>query len=600
MGFILDGLESESYDRAYSDRQLVRRIGAYFRPYRRHIAGVAASIALASFAEAGVDLLLYKAVDLVAATGSYPVFAAVAAGFIAIEGLSWLGNFLRQYLSSKFVGDVVYALRSDAMGAALAHDRSFYDEHASGKVAARVATDTQDFSDVINLVVDFLSNLLVVAAAAGILLAVSPPMAALLVGMAPLAALAALAFRRLARFVTLQAKRASADMNARIQESIAGIGVAKAFRKERSLYRDFSEGNRTAYRFGLRRGVVLNLIFPAVGILSGIGSGLVAWFGARRLAVDPSLTPGAWLFFMTAVGRFWWPMLNLASFWSQLQDGFSAAERVFALIDREPRVRQSGSAAPERFEGRLEYRDVRFSYDGKTTVLDGLTLDVAAGEKLAVVGRTGAGKTSLVRLFLRFYEFQGGSVLVDGRDIRELDIAALRRAVGFVPQDPFLFPGTVRDNIRYSRPDASDAEVERAARGLGSGDWVDDLRGGLDAETGHRGSSLSMGQRQLVALARVLLKDPVWFVLDEATANVDPFTEAQVQDGLESVMRGRTAIVVAHRLTTVRDADRIVVVEDGRIAEQGSHGELLARGGYYARLYEAYFRHQSKEYVLEA
>jgi ABC-type multidrug transport system fused ATPase/permease subunit len=306
---------------------------------------------------------------------------------------------------------------------------------------------------------------------------------------------------------------------------------------------------------------------------------------------------GQWFLFMQAVGFFWWPMLNVASFWSQLQDGFAAAERVFSLIDRESRVKQVGDYSPVRIEGEIEFADLSFSYSDKERVLERFSLKVAAGEKLAIVGKTGAGKSTIAKLVCRSYEFQSGDLLVDGRDIRGYSLDALRGAIGLVSQDPFLFPGTVADNIRYGAPGASDERVEAAARSLGRGDWVDDLPAGLATATGHRGSSLSMGQRQLVVLARVLLRDPRVFILDEATSSVDPFTEAQIQEGLEAVMRGRTAIVIAHRLSTVKSSDRIVVLDKGRILEEGNHEALLARGGEYASLYDTYFRHQSLEYI---
>jgi len=291
--------------------------------------------------------------------------------------------------------------------------------------------------------------------------------------------------------------------------------------------------------------------------------------------------------------------MSIASFWSQFQDGLSAAERVFALIDREPRVRQSGENLPVG-AGRafgVEFREVHFAYSEKEKVLDGFSLEIRPGESLAVVGHTGAGKSSLARLAMRFYEYQGGRILIDGQDIRGLDLDAYRSRVGYVPQDPFLFGGTVAENIRYGRPEATDEQVLYAASHLGRGDWLSDLSGGLATEVGERGSSVSFGQRQLVALARILLKDPALFILDEATASVDPFTEAQIQEGLATVMEGRTAIVIAHRLSTVRHADRIIVLDRGRILEEGSHDGLLARGGHYAELYNTYFRHQSIEYI---
>jgi ATP-binding cassette subfamily B protein len=299
---------------------------------------------------------------------------------------------------------------------------------------------------------------------------------------------------------------------------------------------------------------------------------------------------------------FSWPLLNIASFWSQFQDGLAAAERVFALIDREPRVQQAGAGEPlgaGRAFG-VEYRNVHFAYSDKEKVLDGFSLEVRPGESLAVVGHTGAGKSSLARLAMRFYEFQGGSILIGGKDIRSLDLDAYRRRVGYVPQDPFLFTGTVLENIRYGRPEATDEEVRYAASHLGRGDWLADLPAGLATEAGERGSGISFGQRQLVALARILLKDPALFILDEATASVDPFTEAQIQEGLATVMEGRTAIVIAHRLSTVRHADRIIVLDRGAILEEGTHESLLARAGHYAELYNTYFRHQSLEYVEQA
>src|SRR5690606_18739212 len=300
--------------------------------------------------------------------------------------------------------------------------------------------------------------------------------------------------------------------------------------------------------------------------------------------------------FLQSVMMFWLPLTSIASFWSQFQQGLSAAERVFALIDAEPRVRQHDPTPVGRLAGRVEFRDVTFAYVPGQPVLRNFSLTIEAGQTVALVGHTGAGKSTLGKLIARFYEFSGGQILVDGRDIRTVTLDSYRRQVGVVPQSPFLFSGTVADNIAYPRPGATAREVEAAAAAVAGGDWVDALPDGLATEVGEHGAALSTGQRQLVALARLLLQDPAMVILDEATASVDPLTEAQIQEGLDVVLKGRTAIVIAHRLSTIEHADRIIVLDHGRIVESGDHRSLLAAGGPYCAVYNAYFRHQSPDY----
>jgi ABC-type multidrug transport system fused ATPase/permease subunit len=351
-----------------------------------------------------------------------------------------------------------------------------------------------------------------------------------------------------------------------------------------------------AYEVQIRRVTVFGSIFPLLNTVSGIGVSIIVYVGGL-MAINGTISVGEWYLFVQGLTIFFYPVTSIASFWSQFQQGLAASERVFALIDDEPLVRQTAQEPVGRLRGEIGFEHVNFNYStGRNAVLQDFSLTIPAGETLAIVGHTGAGKSSLVKLIMRFYEFQGGRLLVDGRDIRTFNLSDYRRQLGLVPQAPFLFSGTVAENIRYGRPDATDAEVAAVARQLGDGSWLDDLPQGINTDVGERGARLSLGQRKLVALARVLLQDPAILLLDEATASIDPITEAQVQAALATVLSGRTSVVIAHRLSTIRSADRIIVLRSGEIIEEGDHEELLARGGHYAELYTTYFRHQSLDY----
>jgi ATP-binding cassette subfamily B protein len=417
----------------------------------------------------------------------------------------------------------------------------------------------------------------------------------LLVLILPLIFLVALGFRRLARSVTRRGMRAMANVNAAIKEAVTGISVAKNFRQEAHIYAEFDEINRQSYSVNLQRGLVLSLVFPFLNALGGIGTAILTQVGGVS-AAQGAVTVGAWFLFLRSLDRFWFPVLNLSAFWSQVQGGLSAAERVLALIDSQSSVKQIGADSPPPLQGELVFENVWFHYSPDEPVLRDFNLRIAPGENLALVGHTGAGKSSITRLISRFYEFQRGRILLDGIDIRRFDLQAYRRCLGIVSQTPFLFSGTVADNIRFAQPETSAAQIEALARRIGGGEWLNTLPEGLQTFVGERGGQLSMGQRQLVSLMRVLVQRPAVFILDEATANIDPFTESQIQEALDLILAETTSILIAHRLSTVMAADRIIVVRQGAILEEGDHPTLMRSGGHYAQLYNTYFRHQSPDY----
>jgi ABC-type multidrug transport system fused ATPase/permease subunit len=591
----MDGLEAEAYDRKYSDRALLTRILDYFRPYRGLMLAVALLVTLGALVDTAFPLLVSRGLDLVIASRTVQTVLVLIAVILGASVLSWTFNFFRQRFTARAVGDVVLRLRNDAFASVIASDMSFYDQFPSGKIVSRVTSDTEDFATVVTLALNLLSQFLLFFLLAAILFFRSAYLALLALSIVPAIVLVALAFRFLARRATRSSQRSLARVNANVQEVVSGISVAKSFRQEQHMYHDFLRVNAQSYRVSVRSGCIYNGVFPLLFFIANLGTTVVVYFGGRSV-FGRTISAGDWFLFVQSMGLLWFPLTSIASFWSQFQLGLSASERVFALLDAEPQVRQSASEPVERLHGKIEFRHLFFSYDDRQTVLADFQLVIQPGETVALVGHTGAGKSSLARLIARFYEYQGGALLIDDRDIRRFDLQSYHRRLGVVPQSPFLFSGTVRENIRYAHPQASDEEVARVARSIGYGDWLEALPAGLDTRVGESGRALSMGQRQLVALARVLLQDPAMIILDEATASVDPLTEAQIQEGLDVVLKGRTAVLIAHRLSTIRHAHRILVLARGRIIEEGSHEDLLKRGGHYAHLYNTYFRHQSMDY----
>lgn len=594
MAALTRGLGAEKYDRIYSDHDLVVRIVNYFKPYKTKVIVIA--IALFTIAAMGALLPILIADSLNSSTdgSAFPLHLVILVFVIGVA--TWVFSAIRRYLTAQVIADVVMTMRDDAFNAAMRQDLSFFDEFNTGRIVSRITSDTQDFGEVITIATDVINQLTVAFILIFVLFTIDWRLTLAVLAMTPLVAVVALAFRHLARDVTRQSSRALAEVNKAIQEAVSGIRVAKNFRQEGAIYNEFMQVNDQSYRINIRRAFVLSNIFPTLNALAGLGTAALVYFGGRS-AVTGAITIASWYLFVTTVDRFWFPVTNLSAFWSQFQAGLASTERVFGLIDADSSVVQTADKPVHSLRGEIVFDHVSFRYSSQEQVLNDFSLRIQPGESIALVGHTGAGKSSIIKLVARFYEFQEGTITVDGTDIREFDLKSYRDKLGIVSQVPFLFAGTVADNIRYACPSATDEQIMTVACKIGNGEWLETLPDGIYSEVGERGSRLSMGQRQLVALTRVLVQGPSIFILDEATASVDPFTESQIQQALDLIMANSTAIIIAHRLSTVRSADRIIVLQKGRIIEEGSHSWLMKQGGHYAELYDTYFRHQSPQAI---
>lgn len=595
MGFF-GNLAADKYDRQYTDNYLIRRLATYFAPYKRQVIYVIALIF--AFATTGAMIPVFISAGIDALEQQQPDSAVIALlfGLFFVGILDFFLYWARRRLTGRVVANVISQLRQDAFRSSIERDLAFYDDNKTGKIVSRITSDTQELNQILLIGSDIFNQMIEMVILFTVLLTIEWRLTLILLTFVPVVIGATWVFRRLARKATRQGTRAMAAVNDNIQESVSGISVAKNFRREAMIYEEFSEINRDSYSINLRRGFVMATIFPVLNALGGVAMAVILYVGGI-IAIEGTIALGAWYLFIQGVDRFWFPFINLSSFWTQIQQGLSAVERIFALVDAQNTVVQVDDKPAPSLKGEITFKDVIFEYNTGERILDRFTLAIRPGESIAFVGHTGAGKSTIAKLIERFYEFQGGELLIDGHDIRSFDVRSYRSQLGIVPQQPFLFSGTILENVRYARPEATDEEINEIAHSIGDGEWLETMPDGLNSEVGERGARLSMGQRQLVSLMRVLVQKPAIFILDEATASIDPFTETQIQQALDLILAQSTSILIAHRLSTVRSADRIIVLRKGAIIEQGSHEQLMEQGGHYSELYNTYFRHQSLQYI---
>lgn len=602
MGWIFEGLEKQDSERKYTDRELIRRSIKRLAPFKRPIAVSTAAMVLLTFTGLLAPLIFANLIDNIQDVDAPDLilWIIIAGGsiYFILSILNWVGDYIIRIQFSKLVPDFMVTLRGDVFDGFQKQDMKFFDTQRSGKLNARVSSDAADYGGAVSIVLTVAGNFLILISVFVVLAIINFSLAIITALVVPVLLVASFLFRRIARTTAKSFRRATAAVNAAMAESVNGIQVSKAFGVETETLEDFRKVNQLHYAAGFRRGLSMMMFFPFVSFLSAFGTVLILSFGGQAAISELGFVSAGTLFvFLSYLDRFFFPVTELVNFYAQIQAGFAGYERILEVIDTVPEVQDLGDIELDQIEGKIEFQNVNFAYVEGTPVLTDFSLTINPGERLALVGHTGAGKTSIISLLARFYEFQEGKILIDGINIRDLKLKKYRKHLGIVLQTPFLFNGTMEENITYGRKDASTEDLRRALEVSRVSEILEYLKDGLKTQVGEGGSLLSTGQRQLVSFARALLADPKILVLDEATSSVDAYTETMIQESLEELMKGRTSIIIAHRLSTVKNADRIIVLEKGKIIEEGTHDMLLAQAGEYADLYNTYFRHQEADWT---
>jgi len=607
--------EEEALGKAY-DSRLMRRLLQYMKPYRWRVVLALALVAVVTPLELAPPAIFQKAIDgyLVPAMNHGTPESKAWTGviwlsllFLAVLSFDFLAQYVQIRIMQRVGQQTMYDMRREIFGHMQCLPMSYFDRNPVGRLVTRVTTDVDALNDLFAAgVVTMINDFFLLAVMAGLLFKINAHLALDALAVLPGILVVTLIFRKYVRDANRHIRTAIARINAFLQEYISGMSVVQLFNRETKAQDEFAQRNHDnmlAWRDAI---LAYALFYPAVEFLSFATIALIFWDGGNRI-LHGALTIGVLIEFTMYAQRFFRPIQDLSEKFNILQSAMAASERIFKLLDEPVTIQSDPNAIPlVQPRGEIEFRNVWFSYRDvpapadEDWVLRDVSFRVEPGQTFAIVGHTGAGKTTLISLLLRFYDIQRGQILLDGKDIRTVQPQDLRRQFGIVLQDPFLFTGTIETNVRLGTEHIETATVERALEEVGLGEFIRSLSSGAATSVNERGSTLSVGQRQLINFARALAHNPRFLILDEATSSVDTKTELQIREALSRLLSGRTALVIAHRLSTIQYADRILVFHKGRLREHGAHQELLAQRGIYFRLYQLQYKEQELHMPIEA
>ncbi len=569
----------------------LKRMLGYARPYRRQLIMVTAVVAIGSMLRLTEPYLLRTAIDEGITGRNLAVIDRIALLWLLFQLIGAISDYIRIRMLNETGQHILFDLRQELFDHLQWLSLRFYDARPVGRIMSRVTNDVEAINNLINMgLVTIVSQSISLVGIIIVMFVLNWRLALMAFVVIPGLVFIVAHLRPRLETSWRNVRKANSNINAYLNESITAIRVTQSFAREPENIVTFDGLNDSYYETFMRSIKLEALFWPLVDVMGLIGTCLVLWFGARMVMQDV-LTVGYIMAFTDYLWRFWEPISAISRVYSRVLGAMASAERIFEYLDTQPEILDAAEAIPlSSLKGDVRFEDVSFRYDdGNDYVLRDISFHVAPGQTIALVGPTGSGKTSIINLLMRFYDPQEGSVLVDGHDVRQVQLSSLRSQISLVLQEPFLFSGTIADNIRYSRLDATREDVARVAQAVQVDEFVQRFEDGYDHEVKERGVRLSVGQRQLISFARALLADPKVLILDEATSSVDTQTETIIQAAMHTLLAGRTAFIIAHRLSTIQRADCIFVIEDGRIVERGTHAELLAARGAYSRLYQRQF-----------